>query len=260
MLAQIHPPTARRLVRLLGFRAKHSQEDDSVEHEGFVEKEDDTLEAAYRLLERRYRTLKYVVSTIAILSTIVVLLLAALHVQRYPLRHESNHFVPNLPWSTTIFERDDLFANPSSPESDNAWGSMMPPGDGFILIKDREKYDLPPGKSDRHGDVYDTSLFHQLHCLRHIRTFLYTMKAAIDKNATATVWDAVLEPQEDHVSHCFDYLRQGLMCNGDLTLEWPRTEPDGRRFAVDGWGVEHQCRSWESIVSFMKENSVMPWS
>lgn len=50
--------------------------------------------------------------------------------------------------------------------------------------------------------------------------------------------------------HCFDYLRQGVMCQGDLTLEWPRTEEDGtgRRFAVDGWGVGHVCRAWVSIT------------
>ena len=48
----------------------------------------------------------------------------------------------------------------------------------------------------------------------------------------------------DHIPHCFDYIRQALMCAGDLTLEWPRTEKNGQRFAVDGWGVPHQCKSW----------------
>lgn len=41
------------------------------------------------------------------------------------------------------------------------------------------------------------------------------------------------------------------MCAGDLTLEWPRTEKDGRRFAVDGWGVEHVCRDWEAVEGFV---------
>ena len=49
--------------------------------------------------------------------------------------------------------------------------------------------------------------------------------------------------------HCFDYIRQALMCHADLTVEWPRTEADGRRFAVDGWGIEHQCTSWVSCAA-----------
>jgi len=48
------------------------------------------------------------------------------------------------------------------------------------------------------------------------------------------------------VWHCFDYIRQALMCAGDMTVEWPRTEEDGRRFAVDGWGVTHECKDWVS--------------
>jgi hypothetical protein len=59
------------------------------------------------------------------------------------------------------------------------------------------------------------------------------------------------------VNHCFDYLRQALQCAGDLALEWPRTEKDGRRYSVDGWGVPHLCKSWVCdiiYVSFLFES------
>ena len=71
-------------------------------------------------------------------------------------------------------------------------------------------------------------------------------------------WVAAIEKMfvqgdaEEHLAHCFDYLRQGLMCNADMSLEWPRTEEDGRRFAVDGWNVPHQCVDWVSTRSFMR--------
>ena len=48
----------------------------------------------------------------------------------------------------------------------------------------------------------------------------------------------------EHVGHCFDYLRQSIICSGDMSLEWPKVEPDGRRFEVDGWGIPHECKSW----------------
>lgn len=122
----------------------------------------------------------------------------------------------------------------------------MPLGDGFIVVDSPRRYKLPPGKEAPRGEVYDTSLFHQLHCLAGMRTFVSAMKQAIGRNDTLRVQEVVLNPLQDHVEHCFDYLRQSLMCYGDLTLEWPRTEPDGTREAVDGWGIEHQCRNWVS--------------
>jgi len=57
-----------------------------------------------------------------------------------------------------------------------------------------------------------------------------------------------------HMTHCFDYIRQGISCAGDLSMEWPRTEPDGRRFAVDGWGIPHECKDWSAIMNYMDEN------
>lgn len=127
---------------------------------------------------------------------------------------------------------------------------MMPDGDGFILLANSslEQYSLPLGKSTDRGQVYDISLFHQLHCLANIRIHLFTLLAAMDRNNTQEIYDLLLKPKEAHVFHCFDYIRQALMCAGDMTIEWPRTEPDGRRFAVDGWGITHECKSWVSIA------------
>ena len=58
----------------------------------------------------------------------------------------------------------------------------------------------------------------------------------------------------DHLEHCFDYLRQGIMCAGDLTLESARVEKDGSRIQVDGWGIAHQCRDWNAIKTFAIEH------
>ena len=145
------------------------------------------------------------------------------------------------------FERDDLFAGPSSKERDEAWSMMMPAGDGFVLIANdtaQRTYDLPLGKSSEYGQIYDISVFHQLHCLAHIRRHLFTMQASMDRDNMEEIYEMLLHPQEDHVFHCFDYIRQALMCAGDMTIEWPRKEKDGRRFAVDGWGITHQCKDW----------------
>ena len=57
-----------------------------------------------------------------------------------------------------------------------------------------------------------------------------------------------------HIHHCFDYLRQSIMCSGDMTLESSAVEDDGSRITVDGWGVSHQCKNWDSIWEYMLNN------
>lgn len=56
-----------------------------------------------------------------------------------------------------------------------------------------------------------------------------------------------------HVSHCFDFVRQALMCRPDLTLEWP-VKVNGK-FLVLGWESTHQCKDWGAIWKYLKEQS-----
>merc|ERR1711939_459646 len=127
---------------------------------------------------------------------------------------------------------------------------------GAVSHSTRQQWDLEPGKPTKAGEVYDISVFHELHCLRHIRTHTFTLQALIGEDDPQKIYDVLLKPTEDHVFHCFDYIRQALMCAGDMTIEWPRVEADGSRFAVDGWGITHECKSWDAIMQYMQENSV----
>ena len=71
-----------------------------------------------------------------------------------------------MPQKLVTFDKT-LFASPSTPEADEAWGNdLTPPGDGFVLIPDPSAYSLPPGQpldedSDAVGEIYDISVFHQ---------------------------------------------------------------------------------------------------
>lgn len=46
---------------------------------------------------------------------------------------------------------------------------------------------------------------------------------------------------EIHVNHCFDYLRQAILCNMDSTLEGSVTKGN---HGTSGWEVLHTCRSY----------------
>ena len=58
-----------------------------------------------------------------------------------------------------------------------------------------------------------------------------------------------------HIDHCFDYIRQAIICAADPAIEPARIGKDGLRSQVDGWGAEHQCRSWEDLIDFANENA-----
>lgn len=50
-------------------------------------------------------------------------------------------------------------------------------------------------------------------------------------------------PDPHHVRHCFDYLRQALMCAADTNLEPVDLELRG----ATGWGYERTCRNFQVV-------------
>jgi hypothetical protein len=53
----------------------------------------------------------------------------------------------------------------------------------------------------------------------------------------------------DHMQHCFDLLRQSLMCNSDTTLQ-----PYSQKFGgVIPWGYPRICKDYAQIKEFAEE-------
>ncbi|PPJ50685.1 hypothetical protein CBER1_07703 [Cercospora berteroae] len=201
--------------------------------------------------------------------------------------------VPTIPFESVIFQPDpkfsfsSTFSNASSTplseaESDAAWTSLLPSGEGFVFVEEPERFGLPPGKAPNQDDkarsskgaFYDLSVFHQLHCLvkirEHVRLVEFAMSeivresSAVDGKLDESSLKRLLQPleQERHMEHCFDYLRHGIMCAGDMSLEGVIVgEQKGNGMVrrsggrvVDGWGMKHQCKSWDAILEYVREN------
>ncbi|KAM3415307.1 hypothetical protein BST61_g8836 [Cercospora zeina] len=208
------------------------------------------LRAGYQSLKRTF------VIVVLLFSCVIAVVVFPWHSDFHAAR--STGPVPEIPFSSVTFRQDERFSRTWSEGSNDAWSELMPPGDGFVVVENPRSYNLPPGKNSRYGEVYDISMWHQLHCLLHMRTYMSSMHSFLNQTENLPqFYEVVLAPQLDHILHCFDYLRQAVMCAGDMTLEWPRTEPDGRRFAVDGWGVKHEhCRSWDVMTNFVEKHAV----
>ena len=80
-------------------------------------------------------------------------------------------------------------------------------------------------------------MWHQIHCLNHIRAMLVNG-----------------DDGSDHTAHCFHYLRQGILCAADTTLE---SGGDGMRLAngdvvANGDRTVHTCRDWRQVHDWME--------
>ena len=56
-----------------------------------------------------------------------------------------------------------------------------------------------------------------------------------------------------YISHCFDFIRQGIQCAGDMSLEWP-DQINGQAL-VPGWNNPHECISWDAAWKYIEEHS-----
>ena len=165
-----------------------------------------------------------------------------------------------------VFEYHSIYSDPPTAESEKAWKNLIPgmssvhvlrcgqelirsfnkAGKGFVTIENYgqlpDQPQLNQSLTEQHAIV---AMFHQLHCLYAIREGYFGLR---DGNP-----DKV---PVGHLGHCWDYIRQSIMCNGDTTLEWVAPPPDDTKGST-GWGYQHQCKDFGAIYSWAEENRWM---
>lgn len=52
-----------------------------------------------------------------------------------------------------------------------------------------------------------------------------------------------------HVNHCYDYIRQSMLCSGDTTLEGR----GHKAWSTEGWGATHICRDFEQLSLWQED-------
>lgn len=111
----------------------------------------------------------------------------------------------------------------TDPEAYDEWLWTAPVGDNHLRLGPQYR-------------LFAVPFFHQQHCLRAIRQAL---DEPFDIHAAG------------HFHHCFNYLRQWMLCSADITLE-----PGNfiqRNFTRERIGATHTCRDWEPIYDFVGE-------
>jgi hypothetical protein len=74
-------------------------------------------------------------------------------------------------------------------------------------------------------------------------------KSYLAENFQAAFSDERLAPEiAEHSAHCFDYLRQSIMCSGNVNLEEKsETGP--------GWGSKHECTDYDALLKWANDRS-----
>ncbi|RDA89722.1 hypothetical protein CP533_6849 [Ophiocordyceps camponoti-saundersi (nom. inval.)] len=154
-------------------------------------------------------------------------------------------WLPPEEWRTEIFREQRIFGvEPNNGPAKEAWRSLIPKGKGFVMIRNSTSLDDFPGlkHAEKEEQQACIAVFHQLHCL-------YMTYAAY--------WDARGGKFEEipprHLIHCWDYLRQSIMCAGDTSLEWV-SEHQPLPNATTGWGFQHTCKNFDAIYDWAERH------
>jgi hypothetical protein len=92
------------------------------------------------------------------------------------------------------------------------------------------------------GPGFMMTVYHQLHCLSYLVTHYQQGYAGV--NLTDEV--------AHHTAHCFDYIRQGIMCSADTNLE-------GNTEAGPGEGSPHECKDYDAVLEWANQHAAMRW-
>ena len=70
--------------------------------------------------------------------------------------------------------------------------------------------------------------------------------------SAARVGNTTFVYDDEHLAHCFDYLRQGIMCAADSTLEGNNSTPETGD--ITPWGSTHVCNNFDAVREWAEEN------
>lgn len=101
---------------------------------------------------------------------------------------------------------------------------------------------------------------HQLHCLYTVIEAYNTLKLTTE-DPSANV-EPIKMPW--HINHCFEYIRQAIMCAGDVALEgaattFPLGEGGEDRGGSDGWDARHVCKDYGEVYNYLEERTINHW-
>ncbi|OGM41674.1 hypothetical protein ABOM_009995 [Aspergillus bombycis] len=126
-----------------------------------------------------------------------------------------------------------------TPEMDSLWDRVE---SGSIIMLEGSEANMVRDKTALFDGYWLTGLdvIHQMHCLNKIRKALYPEYYQPEQSVPT---------EQLHVEHCFDYIRQAVMCNADLTPVMLTWYSSAQTFGPD-FHTTHMCRDFEALLEW----------
>ncbi|KAF3385797.1 hypothetical protein DPV78_012674 [Talaromyces pinophilus] len=237
-----------------------NNDEDDTERQAFLPRdsfgEEKTPSDTNSSTSRHYR--RYLRIALELFMGVVILILSIQIIYEKDDEKRSPSPVPNsnvrqVPLKTYTFNENPKYLNESMFSSRDAtlrtlhnWIELSAVGRGYVQIPNSDTFGLSePYIIEDHSrtePVYMMSVFHQLHCLSYL----------VQAYQSAFTGEALTQELAHHSAHCFDYLRQSIMCNADTSLE-------GKTESGPGWGSVHQCKDYDALLEWANERSVWGW-
>lgn len=130
---------------------------------------------------------------------------------------------------TADFDYADVYHS-----SDHLWAELLGGSTGTIYTSEN--------RDDGQVRVAGIGMFHQLHCLNGFRAAIQQLQEG--KQIGYSAFTDVSE-HKGHWPHCFDYLRQVLLCYADDSIELSRI--DAGKWTLSGYDSPRQCRDHKRL-------------
>lgn len=221
------------------------------------EEQDDRKATSSRSRKERWMSFGHWALTVVLAVWATLATIALFAGSEIQIGGDVNGIAPSFPQKIVTFLPDYAsIANLSDATFSNAtrpyWLDLVPKGLGFLDVPHPELYpQLSPPYHKHNKTVYSTSVTHQLHCLYMIMGRYNDLIVNGYQPSPEGVQDRAW-----HHAHCFDYIRQSIMCCGDTALEGEETTfPEGIG-GTDGWNVKHVCKDWNPIHAWLEDKAV----
>ncbi len=188
-------------------------------------------------LNRRLRTLLYLMSALLLLSLLTIsLLIWKLTIS--PTSDQRDPVAPAMESFRTPLGRDVRYMS-TNHSFDGLWDAYLKDSLGEFATPE---------------DIWERaefSLFHQLRCLARFR--LAIQRASEGHNVG-------VDFRDDHWGHCLDYMRRIVLCNADDTIErsrWTWQFPNGTVYqGIEGAEEGRTCRPLQPMCDILIEKGV----
>ncbi|RAL00022.1 oxidase ustYa family protein [Aspergillus ibericus CBS 121593] len=190
---------------------------------------------------------------------------------QYSQRGVSNPVFPQsiyLPIQEALRYKEVLFTSGFGDERTKYMGNSTAADQAWYELYPRTVVRIPKSSADQlvnktlpiagNEDYFPVliSVFHELHCLDSIRHLYYGHVEGFSEDPIIN--KAILAP--GHIDHCFDSLRQTIMCNADISPV-PYQWVESRGKAMGSLGVPHTCRDYDALLEWAMrpEHDIGDW-